>query len=287
MLDDSLGRPGYPRMGRVGLKCEAGISLWGLLSACPLCSLEQWGTKVARAGSRTVSNICLPQLSNREGGGVWIEPQDKEYAAADRADQKKQLCPQENELHIPFSDPTLIPSSSKCLPPTPPYMHTQHPHQLEGPPHGLGLAPLEPSHPHPSSLNQRLQGRSPAVWKGESTLDRWPEADGEGPYPGPGSTCQTGPPSDSPVCALFQEGPGTGGGFAVTPRLGKPRQDLGHVGCMGRRVCVVLMARPVNIWSVLTVGGSSGGLQSERGGRQQVEIRLPGWLREVIPLHSA
>lgn len=57
---------------------------------------------------------CLPpQHSNREGGGVWIEPQDKKHVAADGGDQNKQLCPQENELHIPFSDPTPIPTPHK------------------------------------------------------------------------------------------------------------------------------------------------------------------------------
>lgn len=57
---------------------------WGPAFFLSLFSLEQQETEVVRAGGRTVSHsICLPQLSNREGGGVWIEPQDKEYATAD------------------------------------------------------------------------------------------------------------------------------------------------------------------------------------------------------------
>ena len=71
------------------------------------------------------------------------------------------------------------------------------------------------------------------------------------------------------------------------PRLGKPRQDLGQCRVHGEdgvrgpdgQVCEHLV--------VLTAGGSSGNLQSKRGGRQQVQICLPRWFREVIPLHRA
>lgn len=140
MLDDSLSGPSYLWVGTEWV-CSVGQAfVWG---ACvllvPFGSLEQRGAKMVRAWSRIVSHcICLPQLSNREGGGVWIEPQDKEYAAADRGDQNKQLCPQENELHIPVSDPTSNSHFSQVPSPTPPpYVHTQYPQQLEGPPSAL------------------------------------------------------------------------------------------------------------------------------------------------------
>ena len=64
---------------RVALKHGAGISGCegrggALLSPVPFSSLEPGRTMAVRAGCGAVSHsICLPQLSNREGGGVWIE----------------------------------------------------------------------------------------------------------------------------------------------------------------------------------------------------------------------
>lgn len=62
-----------------------------------------------------------------------------------------------------------------------------------------------------------------------STKDRWPEADGEGPHPGSGSTCQTGPPSGSHV-DYSRKSQEQKKGWAVVASLGKLRQDLGQCG---------------------------------------------------------
>lgn len=135
---------------------------------------------MVRAGSRTVSHsICLPQLSNREGGGVWIEPQDKEYAAADGGDQNKQLCPQENELHIPISDPASNSQFSQVTSPHPTRVSAQSAPSSERRASPWPWLSSLRTFPQPPPLT-RLWGRSPAVWKGVSTRDRWLEADGAG-----------------------------------------------------------------------------------------------------------
>lgn len=167
-------------------------------------------------------------------------------------------------------------------------------HSLAPPPIPTSLSPSPPTHAHsapasarraspqpwlrslrtfphyPPPLNQRFQGCSPAVEKGVSTPDRWPEADGEGPHSGPDSTCQTGPPSDShggyPRKAREQK---TVVVMVVVASLGKPRAAWGgwEEGRAG-----VLMAGSANIWSSLWVGPvqPSGSSQSSKG-RQQVQ----------------
>lgn len=199
-----------------------------------------------RAGSRAVShNICLLQLSNSEGGGVWIEPQDKEQATADWEDQNKQLCPQENEVHIPFSDPT--PNSH--FPQPPPCVHTQHPHRLEGPPLSLGLAPLEPSHTPLPSLT-RDSGALSSCLEGS-------EYSGQvagGGCRGASSRAQPHLPASATL--RLTRGPGNRRGLGRGGESGGAEAASGVVrDGRGGGCALVLTARSADIRSALPTGG--------------------------------
>lgn len=106
-----------------------------------------------------------------------------------------------------------------------------------------------------------------------STQDRWPDADGVGPHPALGSTCQTGPPLDSHVgCsrkAQEQKRAGLGG------KSGKAEAGPGQCVCVGtgRRGCsgpdvwvCKHLASPHCGWAL-----PPGNSQSRRGDRQQVQ----------------
>ena len=163
--------------------------------------------------------------------------------------------------------PPPIPTSLSPSPP--PHAHSAPPSARRASPQPW-LRSLRTFPHYPPPLNQRFQGRSPAVGKGVSAPGRWPEADGEGPHSGPDSTCQTGPPSDShggyPRKAREQKRVVV---MVVVASLGKPRVAWGgwEEGRAG-----VLMAGSANIWSSLWVGPvqPSGSSQSSKG-RQQVQ----------------
>lgn len=98
------------------------------MGACSLLvPFSAWSSKdpkVVRAGSRTVSHsICPPQLSNREGGGVWIEPEDKEYAAADGKIKINSCAPRRMNSTFHSLVPPPISTSPQCLPLPPPLVH--------------------------------------------------------------------------------------------------------------------------------------------------------------------
>lgn len=86
-----------------------------------------------------------------------------------------------------------------------------------------------------------------------SAPDRWPEADEERPHPGLGSTCQTGPPSDSHVDYSRKAQEQKRVVVVVVASLGKLRQDLRQRGVDGRRACSGPDGRVCNIWFSLWV----------------------------------
>lgn len=142
---------------------------------------RRWGEQ--RAGLHpTVSAFCSSATGKEVESG--LSPKIRNMQQLTEKIKINSCAPRRMNSAFHSLTPPPIPTSPECLPP-PPHMHTQHPHQREGPPLSLGSGPLEPSHTRllpsleaPGPLSSCLEGSecsgqvAGGGWRGASSRAR-------------------------------------------------------------------------------------------------------------------